>query len=398
MSFLSKLKQLLLRRRPLTADHRPPPAPQVALRADELPPFDLNTAELMRFDPQIRIGLGARNGILMQAQVDVRGSRGEQVEWVRQQWNRIWSTSAGALLKAKLYGFVPCEVMYRQISGGRFDGAIGFDRLEARYPRDARPLLRDGRVAGFALRLADERTVNVLAPKALLATFESEFGNPYGVALLERAYPAWHEKWTSGGAKKLLRLRMLKDAYIGDIFWYPPDTQAELPNGQTILWRDLAKEIVDARASGGAMTLPLLLDADGNRLLDYTPPQSTGGMTQIFQWKRDVDMDIWKALEVPPEVIEAFQRGSGFSGRTIPLMICLAAVQMELAELIACVDRDILRPVAHLNFGVEPDYEIRPRSLLEIFTQQMHGGEMSAPEAATQPTALQDDPLAAAMS
>jgi hypothetical protein len=277
------------------------------------------------------------------------------------------------LLKAKLYGFIPCEVMYREIFGGPFDGLIGFDRLEARHPRDARPLVRHGRIAGFALRMASGRVVKLIAPKAFIATFGSEFGNPYGCALLERAYPAWHEKWTDGGAKKLLRLRMVKDAYIGDIFWYPPDTEAELANGQTMLWRDLAREIIDARCSGGAMTLPLLLDAEGNRLLDYTPPQSTGGMTQIFDWKKDVDLDIWKALEVPPEVIEAYQRGSGYSGRTIPLVICISAVQMELSELIAAVDRDILRPVAQLNFGRMPEYEIRPRSLLEICTRVMRG-------------------------
>jgi hypothetical protein len=114
-----------------------------------------------------------------------------------------------------------------------------------------------------------------------------------------------------------------------------------------------------------------MLDGDGHRLLEYTPPQSTGGMTQIFQWKRDIDMDIWKALEVPPEVIEAFQRGSGYSGRTVPLMICLAAVQQELAEIIACVDRDVLRPLAHLNFGRPPDYEIRPRSLVAGFAEKL---------------------------
>jgi len=375
MSFLTNLKRLLLRRVPITAEHRAPPAPQVALRADELPPFDLNTAELMRFDPQVRIGIGARDGILMQAEIDVAGPHADEVRFVRDQWSRIWHTSAGILLKAKLYGFLPCEVMYREIYGGPLDGLIGFDRLEPRHPRDARPLVRKGRIAGFALRLADERTVRVLTPKALLATFGAEFGNPYGCALLERAYPAWHEKWMDGGAKKLLRLRMVKDAYIGDIFWFPPDTEAELPNGQTILWRDYAREIVDARTSGGAMTLPLLLDAGGNRLLDYTPPQSTGGMTQIFNWKKDVDMDIWKALEVPPEVIEAFQRGSGFSGRTIPLLICVAAVQMELNELVAAVDRDILRPIAQLNFGRPPQYDIHPRSLLESFTKQMEGPE-----------------------
>jgi hypothetical protein len=33
---------------------------------------------------------------------------------------------------------------------------------------------------------------------------------------LERAYPAWFEKWMEGGAKQTLRLRMIKDGYIGE--------------------------------------------------------------------------------------------------------------------------------------------------------------------------------------
>jgi hypothetical protein len=372
MSLYTQLKKLLLGVKPLTADHRPPSPAHFALRADELPPFDLNIAELMRFDPQVRIGLGARNGMLMQAEIDVVGDRAEECAFVRDQWLRIWNSSAAALLKAKLYGFVPCEVMYRRQRGGTHDGAIVVDRLEPRHPRDARPLLHHGRVAGFALKLASGRSVKVVAPKGLVVTFDAEFGNAYGCALLERAYPAWHEKWMHGGAKRLLRQRMMKDAYVGDVLYYPPEAEFELPNGESVQWRDLAREIVEARASGGTLTLPLVRDTDGQRLIEYTPPQSTGGMTQIFQWKRDIDSDIWKSLEVPPEVIEAFARGSGFSGRTVPLMICLAAVQQELAEIIACIDRDVLRPLTHLNFGRVPDYEIRPRSLLESFAPIVH--------------------------
>ena len=70
-------------------------------------------------------------------------------------------------------------------------------------------------------------------------------------------------------------------------------------------WRDLAKEMVAARASGGTLTLPQMLDGNGHKLLDYTPPHQPG-FTQIFRWKRDCDLDIWKSLEVPPEMIEAF--------------------------------------------------------------------------------------------
>ena len=63
---------------------------------------------------------------------------------------------------------------------------------------------------------AGERRIDLLAPQALVCTFDAECSNPYGCALLARAYPAWFEKWMPGGAKRTLRLRMIKDAYIGD--------------------------------------------------------------------------------------------------------------------------------------------------------------------------------------
>ena len=99
--------------------------------------------------------------------------------------------------------------------------------------RDARPLLRDGRIAGFALRLASDRVVQVLSPKALVATFDCEFGNPYGCPLFEAGVSGVVREMDGRRRKKLLRQRMWKDAYVGDIFWYPPDTEVELPNGQT---------------------------------------------------------------------------------------------------------------------------------------------------------------------
>ena len=370
MSLLSALKSALLRKKPLTAEYRPQPSEPVALRVDELPPFNLRVADLMRFDSQVRIALGARNGLLMAAEVEVIGEAPEIVRWVQTQWDRLWSSSAHQLLRTKLYGFLPFEVMYRQVRGGAFDGALVVDHLKDRHPRDARVLVHEGQIVGFALRVARDREVEVLAPKALVCTFDSEFGNPYGCALLERAYPAWYEKWMDGGAKKTLRLRMIKDAYIGDIFWYPPDRAIELPGGRSVSWRDIAREVVEARLSGGAMALPLVFDASGNKLVDYTPPQDVSGATHVFQWKQDVDLEIWKALEVPPEIIEAASVGSGYSGRSIPFMVALSAVQVELAELVRSVDRDILRPLAQLNFATVPDYEIRPRPLVETYFQQ----------------------------
>ena len=49
--------------------------------------------------------------------------------------------------------------------------------------------------------------------------------------------------------------------------------------------------------------------------------------------------------------------------------VALSAVHQELAELIRCLDRDILRPIAQLNFGRECQYQIRPRSLVEKYAE-----------------------------
>jgi len=367
MSILSRLKTIFANKRPAVA--APPTA---SAHLGELPPFNLNVAEAMRFDSQVRIGLGARNGLLMGAEVEAVGGPEHVSRWVGRQWERLWAESAHQLLRAKLYGFAPLEVRYRMARGGSHANAIEPAGLRDHHPRDCRLLVSDGEIVGFSLpREGSRRRRNVIAPLGLVCTFDAEFGNPYGCALLERAYPAWWEKWMNGGAKKTLRLRMVKDAFIGDVIWYPADRKVELPSGETVSWRDVAREMIEARTSGGAMTLPLVYDNQGRKLVDYSPPRDVAGATHIFQWKHDVDLEIWKALEVPPEIIEAASVGSGFSGRMIPFIVALSAVQQELTEIVRCVDRDVFRPLVRWNFGVEPEYELRPRALVDSFMERM---------------------------
>ncbi len=377
MSLFSRLRDALLA--PAKEKLQPPtridPMP---MEMAGLPPFNLHVADMMRYDPQVRIGLGARNGLLMSAEVEVTGDQPEMVRFVQAQWDRIWGTAGHQLLRAKLFGFQPFEVVYRLADRGEFAGLIEFQQLLDRPAAEVRLLISGEEPVGFVLQASGQRKLagdssseqSLLAPRALVATFDAECGNPYGCALLARAYPAWYEKWMEGGVKQTLRLRMMKDAYIGDIVWYPPDRKIHLLNGKEVSWRDIAREVVETRMSGGALTLPLLRDKDGHKLIDYSPPQGVTGITSIFMWKKDIDLEIWKALEVPPEIIQAASTGSGFSGRWIPFVVALSACHLELAELIRCVDRDILRPLTRLNFAADPRYDIRPKSLVDIYAKK----------------------------
>ena len=49
-------------------------------------------------------------------------------------------------------------------------------------------------------------------------------------------------------------------------------------------------------------------------------------------------------------------------------VVLLGLTIPELAELIRCIDRDILRPIAELNFGRAAQYQIQPRSLVETYS------------------------------
>src|SRR5437868_1789626 len=108
MNLFNKLRHALLGR-PQPKVTRLDAPDSTGVRIDELPPFTLKTADLMRYDPQVRIGLGARNGLLMAARIDVTGGNERVVAWVQQQWNSLWHSAAHQLLRTKLYGFLPFE-------------------------------------------------------------------------------------------------------------------------------------------------------------------------------------------------------------------------------------------------------------------------------------------------
>src|ERR1044071_4093986 len=139
MNLFHKLRHALLGR-PQPKVTRLESADSNAMRIDELPPFNLHVAELMRYDPQVRIGLGARNGLLMSAEVEVTGDDARVVSWVQHQWNALWHEAAHQLLRAKLFGFLPFEVVYRRASGGDFRGLIEVERLIDYHPEDTRLL------------------------------------------------------------------------------------------------------------------------------------------------------------------------------------------------------------------------------------------------------------------
>lgn len=347
---------------------------------NQLPLFHLAYGRLMlRSDPIVNFALNVRNAALMVAEVEIT-AKNEQVRiWVQKQWDTLWGKHRNKMLWAKAWGFAPLQIVFK----ADVQGMATIDDVKDFAPERVRAQECDGKVCGFNI---EDRKVRL--PQALWLTFNSEYGSPYGTGCLRRQYPAWYEKWTDHGAKKLLQLRMFKDAYIGDIWWYPQNQLVEVPDGEggtkRIPWRDMAREIGENRLSGSATFLPSIWDDKEHKLLDYTPPQAVPGGTEIFEWNESCDRAILRGADVPIEVVEAQENG-GFSGRSIPFMVVLSACTGELTEYIECLVTQVLRPVAWLNFGGDPEFEIKPKSLVESFAADASGSPMGGGAIGGQP-------------
>ena len=316
---------------------------QLERRADpsieDLPIFHYWHARAMLFDPVVRFGLNVRNSAISCAQIEVEGDSPAVCEFVKKQWDILWGKYSSKLAHTKRYGYGGYEVLYRQDNG-----LLCIDGLQEFSPIDVRPLLVRGQVCGLSVKTAGFGKRNLIAPRGLLCTFDSEFNDPYGRSILRRSYSPWWEKWMDGGAVKTSRLRMIKDAFIGDTFTYPMNQKVVLPDGTEVPWRDIIREMGENRLAGGIMALPAIYDANGRELVKYTPARDSGNPEGIWKWVDGLDINIWRGMDVFEEVIRASETGSGYSGRSVPLMMFLGSCNDEVKELVEAVDQQVLRP------------------------------------------------------
>lgn len=99
------------------------------------------------------------------------------------------------------YGVYVFEKVYTEVEGGRWDGAIGWERFAPRHPSTVErwDFNKRGRLSSieqlvFSEAAPDDQPTTIKAPKLLVFTNNEEAGNILGQSVLRPAYKHWRYK------------------------------------------------------------------------------------------------------------------------------------------------------------------------------------------------------------
>lgn len=365
-----------------TMGYRPPPPLWSSLvDAGRLPRWSYQWAEAMEMTPQVRLGVSVGNAPLYQSEVEVICDDPEIGKYLAEQWRTLWSRSAKKILSYARAGYSGLEVVYEWDESKQ---ELCIDSVYDFHPLDVKPLTENGAVAGVRVRNGKiKNAVDLMGPKAVWLTYDADYGNLFGKSLYRGAFEPWWEKNKPSGACDLRRLKYLKDSWIGDVGRHPNRIERIPVEGspgeyQEVSAHDILVQMLSQRAAGGIMVLPSTTDDKGKYEYDYSPPVSIQGGSDILAYTDALDVEIWKGLLVPREVIEAATTGSGFSGRSIPMMCFLSIRDIQLMGIVSSF-RHVFEFLADYKAGRHVEFQMRPKPLAEQFTETTAGTQVGGP-------------------
>lgn len=314
--------------------------------------------------------------------------------FVKEQCERFWDRGVPGIQHGYEYGWIGVENVYDDA-----DGVLKWERLETFSPRDTWLLTQDfepigirvKNVAGSSKDLDIWMAGEEVPAKAMWYAHCPRFQKFYGQSQLMGAWRPWRRLAWKDGAEYVLDMAMYRFGVGAFIARYPnEDLQGPNPGaGNTTLdgqgnprryARDIMRQIGEQFKAGGVIGLPSKRDEKGNYLYDVeVPAGSFVGMETLINGCRELEKGITRGIGVPPELLEAGESGSGYSGRRIPLEAFLANQQQIADAILQLFVKQVLVPLVRYNFGWGVKFNVQVKSLIKTRTKAAQAGQNTSP-------------------
>ena len=354
----------------LTEDYAPSPYTFSSgwILGNRFPRFTMYHIPAMLTDPRITFGLWLIKGpIISKSRFYVEcerseGSRHTIREFIKKNLTRFLRVGLSKTLEAVEYGWYCGEVIYEVQ-----DGLLTFRGIKPLSPMDCRAVTLKGSLVGaYVKNVPGKAQVYLGGMKKVWVVHDQNKHPYYGRSRLFGAFLPWIEMWTDGGFRDSRRLYHHKYAFDGGILYHPPGSTKiyEDGSGNAIYQsnKELARDCLEKKKTGGTMTLPNTTDASGRRMWEYVPPNVTAPASNVGEYGKDLKDEEWEGMGIPPEVARA--EGSGaYAGRAVPQDAFYSTLQELQKDQLTAFDEQVLRPLVLFNFG-KVNYDIIPLPLV----------------------------------
>lgn len=303
--------------------------------------------------------------------------------FIKEQCERFWDRGVPGLQEGYKYGWIGSEQLYDDS-----DGVLKWDNLFTFRPTDTFLLTQDFKPVGIRVKnvqasgpidlwMAGE---NVPA-KGLWYAHQPRYGAFYGQSQLLAAWRPWRRLAWKDGLESVIDMALYRLGVGWLIGRYPnddlqgpspgaPSTTLDSQGNPRRFSRDIMRQILEQAKAGAAVGLPSVRDTAGQYKWDINIPNSTlAGIEGLLSAAKALSDQITGGIGVPPELIQAADTGSGYSGRRIPLEAFLANQQQIADAMLRLFVDQVLRPLVLYNFG-KVKFNVQVKSLIKTRTKQ----------------------------
>jgi hypothetical protein len=323
----------------------------------------------MRRDDQVKSALAFKKYSCIQTGWQVSSPEGKAknwnvtqfVDWVLRNMDPLEVGSPTLdndlyeILSCLDYGYSVTEKIWEEITEGPWKGHVGLKALKTRAPwglvfsqDEFGNLLPDGIVQQINTVLPGGRLPR---SKFVIMSYQSQFGNPYGVSDLEAAYTAW---WSKHNAQKWLAM-LLERLGIPPIFGLYNPTRYVTPTGTGRTAIDDLKTIFQnlQAATFGLIPRP---DKDA---LDFWSPDLAGNATRVFLPSLEYfNKGISRAILMPDLLGMTHDSSQGSYARARVhfdvFLLVVTAIRTQLEAIV--MNHQVIKPLVDINFPGVTDY------------------------------------------
>lgn len=360
--------QAILTGEPLTLGYRPSlPVTLFWTRNGHFAPYSLWTrVEEMLTHPRVELPYNYYKSGIAHAVFKVKGPNPRVCQFYQDDVKRFWTRGLDQIQHSYDYGWDGLEVCYsKDRSIMKFEGLFDF------HPLDCWALTVKNKYCGVAVQNVDggrnKGKVKLWGPrhwpaKGFWMTHNRRFNRWYGRSQLYGAYRPYLRLADRDGAEEVTDGGFYRFAYRGPFMRYPPQAFRKADGSDDIDYdaaREKSREFTEQAKAGVSVALPNTKDDKGDYLWSIDWPQATMDVKNLMDYVYNLHKEISWGIGVPPELMEASDTGSGWSGRKIPMIGYFMGQLRNARGILWAYRRQIGDPLAMWNYGAAPsDYEI----------------------------------------